>query len=142
VTLVRELGLTSLVSFSSPVPRQVALEQMARQWLLLLLANDQPLQIPGKVYEYLATGRRILAMTEASGATAEFLAGIEGCSTAENPEDVSKALDTAWQDFQRGRAGVLDRTHLLRHGSYENRSAALARLVQRAHSAYQRLDQP
>jgi glycosyltransferase involved in cell wall biosynthesis len=140
VTLVRELGLTSLVSFSSLVPRQVAFEQMSRQWLLLLLANDQPLQIPGKVYEYLATGRRILAVTESSGATAEFLAGIEGCSLAETPREVAAALDGAWQKFAQGQAGLVDRTQLLRAGSYENRGRALARLVERAHAAYHRRD--
>lgn len=70
--LIHQLGLTDAVEILPWSPRQHALEMMVRSHVLLLLAEDQPLQIPGKVYDYLGAGSDILAMT-GDGATADLL---------------------------------------------------------------------
>jgi glycosyltransferase involved in cell wall biosynthesis len=70
--LIAKYGLTGIVEILPWLPRSHALEIMTRSHLLLLLAEDQPLQIPGKVYDYLGSGSQILAIT-GDGATADLL---------------------------------------------------------------------
>jgi len=70
--LIARYGLTGIVEVLPWLPRHHALEMMMRSHVLLLLAEDQPLQIPGKVYDYLGAGSDILAITE-NGATADLL---------------------------------------------------------------------
>lgn len=69
--LVGRYDLGTVVDVIPWVPRQQALEIMVRSHVLLVLAENQPLQIPGKVYDYLAAGSTILALT-GEGATADL----------------------------------------------------------------------
>src|SRR5690606_13697581 len=73
-----DLGLADWVSFHEPVPRSKVRELMAGSNLLLLLAQDQPLQIPQKLYEYLGAKRPILAFADAEGETASMLTSAGG----------------------------------------------------------------
>jgi glycosyltransferase involved in cell wall biosynthesis len=68
--LISQYGLTGVVEVLPWLPRHQALEMMVRSHVLLLLAEDQPLQVPGKVYDYLGAGSDILAIT-GDGATAD-----------------------------------------------------------------------
>jgi len=52
-----------------PVPYQACLQQMKEADALLVIQPDSPLQIPGKIYEYIAT-RRPLLLIGGEGATA------------------------------------------------------------------------
>lgn len=70
--MISDYGLGNNVQILPWLPRRQALEIMVRSHVLLLLAEDQPLEIPGKVYEYLAAGSDILAITS-DGATADLL---------------------------------------------------------------------
>lgn len=68
--LVRECGLGSNVDFLGFVPRQRALKLMAASHVLLLLLNKEgqdPGRIPGKLYEYLRSGRPILCLGSPEG---------------------------------------------------------------------------
>ena len=60
----RELRLEGVVEFLPRVPRQESLRAMMTANALLLLQPGHTVSVPGKVYEYLATGRPILAMAE------------------------------------------------------------------------------
>jgi glycosyltransferase involved in cell wall biosynthesis len=71
-TMVHREGLSSVVRIMEPVPYKDALRQMADSDLLLLFAPAQPLQIPGKAFEYLASGAHIIAFT-GEGATADLI---------------------------------------------------------------------
>jgi glycosyltransferase involved in cell wall biosynthesis len=65
---VRRRGLDALVTVGSQLPYAQVLQEMAHADLLLLL--DSPgrrLGIPAKLYEYLGTGRPILALAEPDG---------------------------------------------------------------------------
>jgi len=79
---------------------------MASAAALLLLAQDQPLQVPAKAYEYIAVGRPIIALT-GDGATAdvvrEYRAGV-----AIPPHD-GDSLKTALLDAYGEWKGQLDR---------------------------------
>lgn len=79
-----ELG--DVVSISPKVDYARALQIMCQSSVLLLLAPDQPYQIPAKTYEYMAAGRPVLALTEA-GATAALIAS-SGCGIAVEPGDI------------------------------------------------------
>lgn len=60
----RELGLESVVEFLPRVSRDESLRAMMTASALLLLQPGHTVSVPGKVYEYLATGRPILAIAE------------------------------------------------------------------------------
>lgn len=71
--LIRENGLDDIVRIVGTVPYQQSLQYILNSDALLLFAPNQPLQIPGKTFEYLAARVPILAFTE-EGATADMIA--------------------------------------------------------------------
>lgn len=58
------LGLQGIVEFLGSVPREQSLAAMASASALLLLQPGHTVSVPGKLFEYLATGRPILAVAE------------------------------------------------------------------------------
>ena len=76
--MAAEQGIKDIVEVIDSVPRHEALKEMVRAHALLLLANEQTLQVPGKAYEYLAAGGKIIAITEEKGATADFIRRVGG----------------------------------------------------------------
>ena len=56
-----------------PVSHSVCLREMQRSSVLLVLQPDSPLQVPAKIYEYVATGRPLL-LIGGEGATASLVA--------------------------------------------------------------------
>jgi hypothetical protein len=115
------LGLERLVEIHPPVPRHDVARMMADDFALLLLANAQPMQVPGKTYEYLASGRRIIALTERDSATADVLIGQDSCLIAESPDEVTAALDQFFTEFQARAGSWVDRTKMIREIDYSRR---------------------
>lgn len=70
--MVYSLGLKDNVRFVGSVPHDESLREIARSQVLLLMAPSQPLQIPGKVYEYIGLRSSILAVCQ-DGATKNLL---------------------------------------------------------------------
>ncbi len=99
--LVQELGLQGVVDLVGSVPRSDALREMKSAQVLLLLANAQRLQVPGKAYEYIAAGAYILAVTEEHGATADLLRRVGGGAiVAPDDHQAIKRVLLAWyKDF-------------------------------------------
>jgi glycosyltransferase involved in cell wall biosynthesis len=120
-TRVVSLGLARVVKVLPPVPRQAIAGLIADDYVLLLIANAQPMQIPGKAYEYLATGRRILALADREGATADLLGPLPGCAVVEGAREVRGALDRWFGEFKRGVSPRVDRTALLGEMQYPRR---------------------
>ena len=72
--VVRQYGLESVVDVLSPVPYLEAIRMMRRSHLLLVLAPERHrLVVPAKIYDYLGSGSRLLAIAE-RGATADLMA--------------------------------------------------------------------
>lgn len=71
--LAAEHGLANAVSLTGPRSREETLRRLTRSDLLLLLAEEFVIQIPGKTYEYLKARRPILALTPKDGAVAHLL---------------------------------------------------------------------
>jgi len=70
--LALELENQGIVRREGPVPHQVCLEQMARAQTLLVLQPNFPLQVPAKIYEYIATARPLIVLG-GEGATARLV---------------------------------------------------------------------
>ena len=126
--VAESLHLTG-VSFQPRVPRVEVPGLLAEQYILLALANDQPLQVPGKVYEYLAASRRILACTERDSATADLLSPAPGCVIAEDPEAVANALERWWSEHSSGADAYVDRSALLASMTYLRRAEQFSELL-------------
>lgn len=70
--LAQRLEKVGLLTREPPVPYQECLQQMCEADALLVIQPDSPLQIPGKIYEYVAT-RRPLLLVGGEGATANLV---------------------------------------------------------------------
>ena len=63
-------GLRSVVNIHGLLPRAQALELLNRSHLSLVLAQDQPMQVPAKLYESVGLGIPTLVIAEATSAAA------------------------------------------------------------------------
>lgn len=67
-----ELEKHSFLRREPPISHSLCLQEMQRSSVLLVLQPDSPLQIPAKIYEYVATGRPLL-LIGGEGATANLV---------------------------------------------------------------------
>jgi glycosyltransferase involved in cell wall biosynthesis len=110
--VVSRYGLGAVVEVEGAVPYSKSVEIIQRSHLALLLAPNLPYQIPAKVYDYLGTGTRILAIAE-EGGTADLLAET-GAGCVFRGDEVDAIADFLAGEY-RGRAtaasrpGALDR---------------------------------
>jgi hypothetical protein len=79
------LGLEGLVEMAEPRPRGEILREMLGASCLLLLQPGTTVSIPGKLFEYFAARRPILAIAE-EGETADLVRA-SGCGFAVLPDD-------------------------------------------------------
>lgn len=70
--VAESLGLERALEFMSRMPRRLVLEEMAAASALLALQPATTVSIPGKLYEYVALGKPILAICE-EGETADLV---------------------------------------------------------------------
>lgn len=98
---------TGLVEVVGLVPRPKALAEMAAADLCLVLAEDNPWWIGRKVFEYLAYGRRILAIVP-EGDTSRLLSGSTK-STVVPPGDeqaLARTVEDLHAQWQEGRVAT------------------------------------
>ena len=76
--LIERLGLSDVVTFADWLPHAETVALLASADLLLLLAQNQPLSVPNKLYEYLGMGKPIFAITDVAGETARLLREVGG----------------------------------------------------------------
>lgn len=108
LSIARSYGLDGVVEVSEPVPYHEALRMMRSSHLLLLLAPSQPLAVPAKVYDYLGSGTRILALTE-EGATSDLIraTGSGRCYTQTDIAGISGYI----LETMRGKDGIFEHAH-------------------------------
>jgi glycosyltransferase involved in cell wall biosynthesis len=101
--LVAALNVAEMVEFAPRVSRREGLAQMASATALLLLQQGHALSVPAKTYEYLATGRPILALTD-HGETARVISesGVGVVSPGNDPEAIMGALLRIVEMARRG----------------------------------------
>lgn len=127
---VQSLGLSAIVRFHDWLP-QNQVEVIVRQaHLLLLMAQDQPDQIPNKLYDYLATRRPILAYADEGGETARMLRQFRDhiVLTSSNPDETEAALERALDRADTPCTLSADEESLLARWST---SAQMAQLIRR-----------
>ncbi|HDN74462.1 MAG TPA: hypothetical protein ENG16_05540 [Archaeoglobus sp.] len=100
---IKRFGLEDVVSLHPQVSRYIALEKQRESQVLLLLQWDHPEEMgvyPGKVFEYLAAQRPILAIGGPKGVIAELLeetgAGIHACKY----EDIKSILTKFYKQYK------------------------------------------
>jgi glycosyltransferase involved in cell wall biosynthesis len=85
-------GLSELVTIHGTVPRARALELLGRSHLALVLAQDQPMCIPAKLYECVGAGIPTLVVAEEASATALEARRIGAMSLARHDVDGMRSL--------------------------------------------------
>lgn len=84
--LSKKYELDDVVTIQGMIPYPAALQEMVDADVLLLLAPNQPYQIPAKAFDYIGAKRPILALTE-DGATADLIKTVKAGKIV-GPEDV------------------------------------------------------
>ena len=84
--LVSSYGLDGVVEMPGFLSYSKTIEIIRQSHLALLFAPDQPLQIPAKVFDYLGTETKILAISK-DGATADLVRST-GIGSAFHPSDI------------------------------------------------------
>lgn len=117
-----ELGLREVVEIVSRMPRRDSLSEMMAASALLLVQPGHPMSIPAKAYEYLATGRPILAIAD-EGETATLIrkSGAGLVVPGGDEDQMVRALtqlvegtaglrpaDPTWFDGERRAAEIVD----------------------------------
>ena len=88
ISLLSELNITKMVQFLPSVPYKDSIQEMKNaDGLLVLQGKTFNNQIPGKIYEYIATGNPILGLVGEGGACDSLLSSFENTSCA-NDMDV------------------------------------------------------
>lgn len=85
--IIDRYQLTDVVEVLKPVSYVDAIEMVRRSHLALLLAPNQPYQIPAKIYDYMGTGTKVLALAE-DGATGDLIRAT-GIGEVFSPTDVA-----------------------------------------------------
>jgi glycosyltransferase involved in cell wall biosynthesis len=101
--VAHEMGLAGSVQVLGPLPRPETLKRLLASNLLLLLGHNFTVQIPGKLYEYLRTGRPILALVPA-GAQTDLLRATGGAWIVE-PHDVVGVVEAVRDAYRRWETG-------------------------------------
>lgn len=93
--LAQQHGVTDFIELLPPVGYRDALAEMLRaDALLVMQASNCNEQVPAKVYEYLRSGRSVLALTDPAGDTADLLrrSGITACARLDRAGEIAALL--------------------------------------------------
>lgn len=91
--LLEELGIISMIKFMPSVPYVDSLYNMLNADALTLIQDKVfNLQVPGKLYEYIRTGKNILAITPNDSATAEVANRAENSFIAKESDAIANQI--------------------------------------------------
>jgi hypothetical protein len=85
-------GVEAMVTVHGTLPRPQALELLNRSHLALVLAQDQPMQVPAKLYECVSLGIPTLVIAEATSAAATEARRMGAMTLEANDVDAMRAL--------------------------------------------------
>lgn len=106
-SMMEKMDIADMVEIIPFVPHSEALRRLARSDILLIIQPDTALQIPGKLFEYIAIGHPILALT-GEGATSDFIRQ-ENLGVVVHPNDAQE-IESALEEFMlRYENGCLPR---------------------------------
>lgn len=100
-------ALGRILEVTPRVTHGAALTLQQRASVLLLIQTGFPLQIPRKLYEYLALERPILCIAEAGSATARLVADLQTGAVIDNDvEQIKRTICQFYDDWRSGKAFV------------------------------------
>ncbi len=102
--IIRDYGLGKTVHVLGWVSHRQALNMITRSHLALLLAENQPFQIPAKVYDYMCAGTKILAIAE-EGATSDLIISTK-IGEVYRPSDVEGIKAYIYDCFRNEKSGL------------------------------------
>ena len=132
--LAQRFGIEPFVELMPPIPYRAALQEMLRaDALLVLQAANCNEQIPAKLYEYLRTGRPIVALTDPSGDTAGVVraAGLDAIARLDSAADIA-ALLARFIAAVRGGKAKLPAADYVAAASRRGRARELAAVLDQA----------
>jgi glycosyltransferase involved in cell wall biosynthesis len=137
--MVVQHGLTGYVTLLGPLDKTSVLRHVLASDLLLVLAEGWTMQIPIKAYEYLRSGRAILALTS-EGALADLLRVTGGARVIDPTDDagIVDAVASAYGAWKRGVASLTADPHVVATFDRRALSGRFASLFDAASSASQR----
>ncbi len=111
--LVKQWNLEEMVRSAGYVPHHESIELLLKSHVLLLTLNDEPgvdLTYPGKLFEYLAARRTILALVP-EGATADLIRELDAGRIVppDDVEAIKKAVLELYNYYKQGNS--LSRTY-------------------------------
>ncbi|GAB2860566.1 glycosyltransferase [Pseudoduganella ginsengisoli] len=128
---VQQYGLADMVRIEPPIHYRAALaEMMQAHGLLILQGSSCNAQIPAKLYEYIRSGRPILALTDLAGDTATALSGCSSAVVAPL-DDVAAIRATLLAFLDKVRTGQLPPPPMAERqaASRQSRATQLAELL-------------
>jgi glycosyltransferase involved in cell wall biosynthesis len=136
--MIEAAGVAAMVELAPPISYRAALQEMMRaDGLLVLQAANCNEQVPAKVYEYLRSGRPILALTDPAGDTAALLrsAGIDQIVRLDCAEEIQKSLRRFINEAGRAAAPT-PRRAFARSASRLARTGQFVELLERSVRAH------
>ena len=129
--LAESLGVMARTQFEPWKQRSEALALLSATDFLLLLAIDQPSQVPNKLYEYLGTRKPIVALVDEGGESAHLLrqSGNHILITEDTPEAWAQAFRQAL-DMARNGVGAVSSVERLEQWTTERQFANLVSTVE------------
>jgi glycosyltransferase involved in cell wall biosynthesis len=120
-------GLEDLVQIHGVIPRAQALEMLNRSHLALVLAQDQPMQIPAKLYECVGLGVATLVIAEETSAAAREARRIGAMTLADLD---AEGLRSVLNDLLDGRIPIKNEPRA--SISYQDLGGQMDRLLREA----------
>ena len=121
--LLKDPALQKCISNSGWVSHGEAIATLFFSDVLLLIQPETLLQIPAKLYEYVATEKPILALCHPKGAVASILKR-ENWGTPIDNDDIPAITDALWMYIKLQHAGLIDRKRCSAIDSYSVQSLA------------------
>jgi glycosyltransferase involved in cell wall biosynthesis len=103
--IISAYGLSKTVHVLGLASHHKALTIIKKSHLALLLAENQPFQIPAKVYDYMGAGTKILAVAE-EGATSDLITSTK-IGEVFRPGDVEGIKKYIYECFRNEKLGLL-----------------------------------
>lgn len=122
-----------IVHQESWVPHKKAIEYLYQSDVLLLVQPETYLQIPAKLYEYVAIQKPIIALAEETGAVGNIVRN-EGWGEAINNDNVAKigdAISHYYQEYQNGKKAAKSVKYNIEAYSVKNIAAKLGKIFQK-----------